>query len=95
MINYSIYEFNTSTMAYSRTFSHPEYKCSSFYVRTSVSPDNTMIASGSSCCAYLWEIKRGDMGNMRKVPPLKLIGHEKEVCGIAFHTQDIGQVSQE
>lgn len=53
-----IYEFNSNVFGSPIScYTHPEYRVSSFYIRSSVSPDDLFLSSGSSDHhAYLWKL---------------------------------------
>jgi len=68
-------------------FTSPTYKCSTFYIKTSISPDNRFIASGSSDNhVYIWDITAPHRS------PVKLKGHENEVTAVSWCPIDIKQV---
>ncbi|KAG5457966.1 MAG: hypothetical protein BJ554DRAFT_1907, partial [Olpidium bornovanus] len=63
-----------------RTFTSPSYDCSSFYIRTTVSPDDCFIASGSADdLIHIWEVDGPDPGNS-----IRLGGHNGEVTGVSW-----------
>ncbi|KAJ3260565.1 hypothetical protein HK104_006863, partial [Borealophlyctis nickersoniae] len=71
----NIYEFLTAHLALPprRLPTAQNYRCSSFYIRTCVSPDDRFVASGSSDHGlYVWEI------GARGRAPVVLKGHEGE-----------------
>ncbi|KAJ1342782.1 hypothetical protein BSLG_002686 [Batrachochytrium salamandrivorans] len=86
----SIHEFNTHALgAPVRQLSYPSYQCNSFYIRTSISPDDSTLMSGSmDGGVYLWDIQ-----NPTPRPPLILKGHTSETSGVAWCNADIGQAS--
>eukprot|EP00842_Homolaphlyctis_polyrhiza_P006015 jgi/Hompol1/6414/HPOL_004038-RA len=84
-----VYEFDCQTLGEpTNRFSHPTYLCSSFYIRTAVSPDDSMIMSGSSNSkTYIWETQQPT------VAPIVLGGHQAETTGLAWNQHDIGQLA--
>ena len=66
---------------------HPLFTCSSFYVKTSVSPDGSHLMSGSSSGrTFLWDLHTNR-------PPLVLKGHEMECCGVSWSKHDPGLIA--
>ncbi|CAG8643838.1 18297_t:CDS:2 [Racocetra fulgida] len=58
-------------------FTSPTFRCSSFYIRMAISPDDRYIISGSSDkCIYMWETDFPDEN------PIVLKGHENEVTSL-------------
>lgn len=78
-----IYMYNAYNLGESaRKFTSPGYECSSFYIRTSVSPDDRFIASGSTDKRlHVWEID-APPGNLRNAIALK--GHGREVTSVSW-----------
>ncbi|KAG9284317.1 hypothetical protein G9A89_007472 [Geosiphon pyriformis] len=69
-------------------FTHPTYRCSSFYVRIAISPDDRYLVSGSSDKAlYIWEIDAPEQ------PPIILYGHEQEVTSIAWGSKGFDTIA--
>jgi denticleless len=68
-------------------FTHPNYRCSSFYVRMNISPDSRFLVSGSSDKrVYIWEI------DAPGEKPVILKGHESEVSSVSWCKTDLGLV---
>ncbi|OUM68203.1 hypothetical protein PIROE2DRAFT_58269 [Piromyces sp. E2] len=84
----SIYMYNTLNLGKPvKRFTSPTYKCSTFYIKTSISPDNRFIASGSSDNhVYIWDITAPHR------QPIKLKGHENEVTAVSWCPIDIKQM---
>ncbi|KAF9977313.1 hypothetical protein BGZ65_007451, partial [Modicella reniformis] len=83
-----IYMFNTTRLGSPvEQFGGSGFTCSSYYIKTSVSPDGNYIAAGSCNDLYVWEVNRPH----RK--PLIFHGHEREVTGVDW-AQDIGNGTQ-
>lgn len=60
-------------------FTAPDFRCSSFYVRMAISPDDQYIACGSTDKnIYIWEVDYPD------VIPIVLKGHENEVTSLSW-----------
>ncbi|CAG8539671.1 17150_t:CDS:10 [Dentiscutata erythropus] len=60
-------------------FTSPTYRCSSFYIRMAISPDDRYIISGSSDkCIYMWETDFPDEN------PIILKAHENEVTSLSW-----------
>nr|CAG8435307.1 2069_t:CDS:10 [Entrophospora candida] len=60
-------------------FTAPDFRCSSFYVRMAISPDDQYIACGSTDKnIYIWEVDYPD------VSPIVLKGHENEVTSLSW-----------
>ncbi|KAI8927616.1 WD40-repeat-containing domain protein, partial [Entophlyctis helioformis] len=81
----SIHEFNTHGLgAAVNRFSHPTFRCSSFYIRTAISPDDSMLISGSSSTSvFLWDLHRPQS------TPFLLKGHQSETTGLATCSDDM------
>ncbi|XP_026551203.1 denticleless protein homolog [Pseudonaja textilis] len=61
---------------------------SSFYVKSSISPDNQFLISGSSDqCAYIWKVSEPQL------PPMVLHGHLQEVTSVAWCPSDFTKIS--
>jgi len=84
----SIYMYNTLNLGKPvYRFTSPTYKCSTFYIKTSISPDDRFIASGSSDNnVYIWDITAPHRS------PVKLKGHENEVTAVSWCPIDIKQM---
>ncbi|KAJ3176225.1 hypothetical protein HDU87_005440 [Geranomyces variabilis] len=84
-----IYEFEAGRLGEPvQRFSAADYRCDTFYIKTSLSPDERFIASGSSDNGlYIWEL-----GHPEK-PPLVLRGHTGEVTGVSWNRTDLGMLA--
>ncbi|KAJ3146655.1 hypothetical protein HDU89_006127 [Geranomyces variabilis] len=84
-----IYEFEAGRLGEPvQRFSAADYRCDTFYIKTSLSPDERFIASGSSDNGlYVWEL-----GHPEK-PPLVLRGHTGEVTGVSWNRSDLGTLA--
>ncbi|KAL7987351.1 hypothetical protein Chor_006270, partial [Crotalus horridus] len=84
----------------SRVFSYPGnsirklvsvftgHQNSSFYVKSSISPDNQFLISGSSDqCAYIWKVSEPQL------PPMVFHGHLQEVTSVAWCPSDFTKIS--
>ncbi|KAM3852237.1 denticleless protein homolog [Vipera latastei] len=61
---------------------------SSFYVKSSISPDNQFLISGSSDqCAYIWKVSEPQL------PPMVFHGHLQEVTSVAWCPSDFTKIS--
>ncbi|XP_007426933.1 denticleless protein homolog [Python bivittatus] len=61
---------------------------SSFYVKSSISPDNQFLISGSSDQhAYIWKVSEPQL------PPMVLHGHLQEVTSVAWCPSDFTKIS--
>ncbi|CAG8487575.1 10784_t:CDS:10 [Ambispora gerdemannii] len=79
-----IYVYNTADLGIPITrFHHPTYRCSSFYIRMGLSPDDRYLMSGSSDRGiHIWETDAPER------PPIILQGHEHEVTSVAWCRSD-------
>ncbi|KAJ3024065.1 hypothetical protein HKX48_007245 [Thoreauomyces humboldtii] len=84
-----IYEFDSSTLGKPiQKFSAAEYRCDTFYIKTTVSPDDRFLASGSSDHGlYIWEIDHPEK------PPLVLRAHRGEVTGLSWSKQELSRIA--
>ena len=70
------------------SFTSKSYKCGSFYIRTSISPDGRFLCSGSSDGhLHVWEI------DLPLLSPLLMTGYDEEVTGVSWSTGDLDQVN--
>lgn len=88
LLNYSIYEFSINNLKTPRnSFTSKSYKCGSFYVRTSISPDGQFLCSGSSDGKlHIWEV------DLPSHPPFLMSGYEEEITGVSWSSGDLDQV---
>nr|CAG8545065.1 2012_t:CDS:2 [Entrophospora candida]CAG8625375.1 592_t:CDS:2 [Entrophospora candida] len=60
-------------------FTAPEFRCSSFYVKMAISPNDQYLACGSTDKnIYIWEVDYPD------VSPIVLKGHDNEVTSLSW-----------
>uniref|UniRef100_G3P6F7 Denticleless E3 ubiquitin n=1 Tax=Gasterosteus aculeatus aculeatus TaxID=481459 RepID=G3P6F7_GASAC len=84
----SIYMFNVSGMKTTPVAVFSGHENSSFYVKSSISPDDQFLASGSSDNnAYVWKISDP------KHPPVMLQGHSEEVTSVAWCPTDFTKIA--
>ncbi|KAL1917507.1 uncharacterized protein VTP21DRAFT_3900 [Calcarisporiella thermophila] len=81
-----VYQYNAHFLgAPLRRFTAPDYRCKSFFIRCTVSPDGQFIASGSAGDhMYCWEVERPERGAMA------FRGHKGEVTSVDWCKRDIG-----
>lgn len=87
---YSIYEFRTNNLkAPINAFTAKSYRCDSFYVRTSISPDGRYLCSGSSDGnLHIWDV------GLPLHPPFLMTGYEEEITGVSWSSGNLDQVIQ-
>ncbi|RIB22325.1 WD40-repeat-containing domain protein [Gigaspora rosea] len=75
-----IYQYDPINLGAPLTrFTSPTFRCSSFYIRMAISPDDRYIVSGSSDkCIYMWETDFPDEN------PIVLKAHENEVTSLSW-----------
>ncbi|CAB1342698.1 unnamed protein product [Coregonus sp. 'balchen'] len=84
----NIYMFNISGLKTTPVAVFGGHLNSSFYVKSTVSPDNQFLASGSSDHhAYIWKMSDP------KQPPMMLQGHSQEVTSIAWCPTDFTKIA--
>ncbi|XP_029108873.1 denticleless protein homolog [Scleropages formosus] len=84
----NIYMFNLTGLRTAPVAVFSGHLNSSFYVKSSVSPDNQFLASGSSDHdAYIWKISDP------KSPPVMLQGHSQEVTSVAWCPTDFTKIA--
>uniref|UniRef100_A0A8C7FM92 Denticleless E3 ubiquitin protein ligase homolog (Drosophila) n=1 Tax=Oncorhynchus kisutch TaxID=8019 RepID=A0A8C7FM92_ONCKI len=84
----NIYMFNVSGLKTTPVAVFGGHLNSSFYVKSTVSPDNQFLASGSSDHhAYIWKISD------TKHPPMMLQGHSQQVTSIAWCPTDFTKIA--
>ncbi|KAG5277290.1 hypothetical protein AALO_G00115830 [Alosa alosa] len=83
----NIYMFNVSGLKTTPVAIFSGHRNSSFYVKSSVSPDNQFLASGSSDHnAYIWKISEPNQA------PMMLQGHSQEVTSVAWCPTDFTKI---
>ncbi|XP_056118632.1 denticleless protein homolog isoform X2 [Rhinichthys klamathensis goyatoka] len=84
----NIYMFNISGLKTTPVAVFSGHSNSSFYVKSSVSPDDQFLASGSSDHqAYIWKISDP------KQAPMMLQGHSQEVTSVAWCPTDFTKIA--
>ncbi|XP_059355050.1 denticleless protein homolog isoform X2 [Carassius carassius] len=84
----NIYMFNISGLKTTPVAVFSGHSNSSFYVKSSVSPDDQFLASGSSDHhAYIWKIPDP------KQAPMMLQGHSQEVTSVAWCPTDFTKIA--
>ncbi|XP_070704959.1 denticleless protein homolog [Pempheris klunzingeri] len=84
----SIYMFNVTGIKTTPVAVFSGHQNSSFYVKSSISPDDQFVASGSSDNhAYIWKISDP------KCPPMMLQGHSEEVTSVAWCPTDFTKIA--
>ncbi|TRY59876.1 hypothetical protein DNTS_013574 [Danionella cerebrum] len=84
----NIYMFNTSGLKTSPSAVFSGHCNSSFYVKSSISPDDQFLASGSSDHhAYIWKISHPNHA------PVMLQGHCQEVTSVAWCPTDFTKIA--
>ncbi|CAL8317873.1 unnamed protein product [Merluccius merluccius] len=84
----NIYMFNVSGMKTSPVAVFSGHLNSSFYVKSTISPDDQFLASGSSDHhTYIWKLSDP------KCPPMLLQGHSQEVTSIKWSPTDFTKIA--
>lgn len=84
----SIYMFNVCGIKTTPVAVFSGHQNSSFYVKSSVSPDDQFLASGSSDNhTYIWKISNPEL------PPMTLQGHSEEVTSVAWCPTDFTKIA--
>ncbi|XP_033000706.1 denticleless protein homolog [Lacerta agilis] len=84
----NIYMFSMSTTKTTPGSVFSGHQNSSFYVKSSISPDDQFLISGSSDQnAYIWKVSEPQL------PPMMLIGHLQEVTSVAWCPSDFTKIS--
>ncbi|NWY52080.1 DTL protein, partial [Chionis minor] len=83
----SIYMFNMTSSRTTPVAVFSGHQNSTFYVKSSTSPDDQFLVSGSSDCnAYIWKVSEPSL------PPRILVGHSQEVTSIAWCPSDFTKI---
>ncbi|KFP86632.1 Denticleless protein, partial [Apaloderma vittatum] len=83
----SIYMFNMTSLRTTPMAVFSGHQNSSFYIKSSTSPDDQFLVSGSSDCnAYIWKVSEPSL------PPRMLLGHSQEVTSIAWCPSDFTKI---
>lgn len=81
--NNHIYEFDSTTLLHTNTFTNPTYESSSFYIKIDLSVCGNYLASGSKDSdVYIWDTK-----DHLKQAVLK--GHRAEVTSVAWSRKEL------
>uniref|UniRef100_A0A667XV32 Denticleless E3 ubiquitin protein ligase homolog (Drosophila) n=1 Tax=Myripristis murdjan TaxID=586833 RepID=A0A667XV32_9TELE len=84
----NIYMFNVTGLKTSPVAVFSGHLNSSFYVKSSISPDDQFLASGSSDHhTYIWKISDPES------PPMMLQGHSQEVTSVAWCPTDFTKIA--
>ncbi|KAB5539964.1 hypothetical protein PHYPO_G00095410 [Pangasianodon hypophthalmus] len=84
----NIYMFDISGLKTTPAAVFSGHRNSSFYVKSSVSPDDQFLASGSSDShAYIWKISDPDQA------PVMLQGHSQEVTSVTWSPSDFTKIA--
>ncbi|NWR47598.1 DTL protein, partial [Regulus satrapa] len=84
----SIYMFNMTSLRTTPVAVFSGHQNSTFYIKSSTSPDDQFLVSGSSDCnAYIWKVSEPSL------PPRILLGHSQEVTSIAWCPSDFTKIA--
>ncbi|KAI1240589.1 Denticleless protein, partial [Lamprotornis superbus] len=84
----SIYMFNMTSSRTTPVAVFSGHQNSTFYIKSSTSPDDQFLVSGSSDCkAYIWKVSEPNL------PPRILLGHSQEVTSIAWCPSDFTKIA--
>ncbi|NXF49367.1 DTL protein, partial [Oceanites oceanicus] len=84
----SIYMFNMTSSRTTPVAAFSGHQNSTFYIKSSTSPDDQFLVSGSSDCnAYIWKVSEPSL------PPRILLGHSQEVTSIAWCPSDFTKIA--
>ncbi|NXE89078.1 DTL protein, partial [Menura novaehollandiae] len=84
----NIYMFNMTSLRTTPVSVFSGHQNSTFYIKSSTSPDNQFLVSGSSDCnAYIWKVSEPSL------PPRILLGHSQEVTSIAWCPSDFTKIA--
>ncbi|NXS32381.1 DTL protein, partial [Pomatostomus ruficeps] len=84
----SIYMFNMTSLRTTPVAVFSGHQNSTFYIKSSASPDDQFLVSGSSDCnAYIWKVSEPSL------PPRILLGHTQEVTSIAWCPSDFTKIA--
>ncbi|XP_032911513.1 denticleless protein homolog [Catharus ustulatus] len=84
----SIYMFNMTSSRTTPVAVFSGHQNSTFYIKSSTSPDDQFLVSGSSDCnAYIWKVSEPSL------PPRILLGHSQEVTSIAWCPSDFTKIA--
>ncbi|NXF10872.1 DTL protein, partial [Smithornis capensis] len=84
----SIYMFNMTGLRTTPVAVFSGHQNSTFYIKSSTSPDDQFLVSGSSDCnAYIWKVSEPSL------PPRILLGHSQEVTSVAWCPSDYTKIA--
>ncbi|XP_006888072.1 PREDICTED: denticleless protein homolog [Elephantulus edwardii] len=84
----TIYMFNMTGLKISPVASFSGHQNSTFYVKSSLSPDDQFLISGSSDeAAYIWKV------STPQYPPTVLLGHSQEVTSVCWCPSDFTKIA--
>ncbi|XP_074844719.1 denticleless protein homolog [Carettochelys insculpta] len=84
----NIYMFNMTSLKTTPVAVFSGHQNSTFYVKSSTSPDDQFLVSGSSDqSAYIWKISEPHL------PPMMLLGHSQEVTSVAWCPSDFSKIA--
>ncbi|OXB72432.1 UNVERIFIED_CONTAM: hypothetical protein H355_006486 [Colinus virginianus] len=84
----NIYMFNMTSLKTFPVAVFGGHQNSTFYIKSSISPDDQFLVSGSSDCnAYIWKVSEPSL------PPWILVGHSQEVTSIAWCPSDFTKIA--
>ncbi|XP_037100704.1 denticleless protein homolog [Syngnathus acus] len=84
----NIYMFNVSGIKTTPEAVFSGHQNSSFYIKSTISPNNQFLASGSSDNhTYIWKISDPTQ------PPITLLGHSEEVTSVAWCPTDFTKIA--
>ncbi|XP_029449112.1 denticleless protein homolog isoform X2 [Rhinatrema bivittatum] len=84
----NIYMFNITGLKAAPVAVFSGHQNSTFYIKSSVSPDGQFLLSGSSDhSAYIWKVSECQL------PPVLLMGHSQEVTSVAWCPSDFSKIA--
>ncbi|XP_054023953.1 denticleless protein homolog isoform X2 [Dryobates pubescens] len=84
----SIYMFSMTSLKTAPVAAFCGHQNSTFYIKSSTSPDDQFLVSGSSDCnAYIWKVSEPSL------PPRILHGHSQEVTSITWCPSDFTKIA--
>ncbi|XP_068795889.1 denticleless protein homolog isoform X2 [Struthio camelus] len=84
----SIYMFNMTSLRTTPVAVFSGHQNSTFYIKSSISPDDQFLVSGSSDCnAYIWKVSEPSL------LPRILLGHCQEVTSVAWCPSDFTKIA--
>ncbi|NXG14204.1 DTL protein, partial [Grallaria varia] len=84
----NIYMFNMTSLRTAPVAVFSGHQNSTFYIKSSTSPDDQFLVSGSSDSnAYIWKVSEPSL------PPRILLGHSQEVTSVAWCPSDYAKIA--